>query len=138
MKRRRDAAEADFKQAKKRGYLIHILYSILFVSFYMYRGRVRSPGVMHMLYSIYSYYFLLLAHRLPGSCVKSRLRPHFSSLHSTALLCLFKVGFGRISSSLHSTALIPRDCPGPPFFSSLVTGLLSCVFYDTNELIRYM
>ena len=33
-------------------YLIHILYSILFVSFYMYRGRVRSPGVMHMLYSI--------------------------------------------------------------------------------------
>ena len=33
-------------------YLIHILYSILSVSFYVYRGRVRSPGVMHMLYSI--------------------------------------------------------------------------------------
>jgi hypothetical protein len=37
-----------------------------------------------------------------------------SSLHSTALLPLFKVGFGRISSSLHSTALIPRDCLGLP------------------------
>jgi hypothetical protein len=87
------------------------------------------------------------------------------SIHTTSQYVLIdfqaavlKVGFGRTShrfiaprffaclksasaassSSLHSTAIIPRDCLGLPFIRSLVTGLVLCVFYDTIELIRYM
>ena len=71
---------------------------------------------------------------------------------------VLKVGFGRTSrrfiaprffACLKSASaaslrrfLAPRLFRGivwaPPFISSLVTGLVLCVFYDTIELIRYM